>query len=154
MHPRTSWWKRWIRPPVGRKEALVDSTRLVSEAMFHQLLADERIRSQRSGHLSRVVLIYTQEESGAVLPKKGAFSRQVMAVLAAGLRKTDYVGWYREGSIVSALLTVVDPEAFMGQGQFFERRVRNMLQARLGDLADSLRIEIRTPEDVQEVDSG
>lgn len=154
MHPRTSWWETWIRPPAGRKEALVDSPGLVSEAMFHRLLADERIRSERSGHLSRVVLIYTPEESGTVLPRKDALSRQIMAVLAAGLRKTDYVGWYREGSIVSALLTVVDPESFMGQGQCFQRRVRTMLQARLGDLADSLRIEICTPEDIQEVDGG
>lgn len=153
MHPRTSWWETWVRSPVGRKEALVDSPRLVSEAMFHRLLADEMIRSERSGHLSRIVLVYAKEQSNIILPMKDAFSRQVMAVLAAGLRKTDHIGWYREGRIMSALLTLVDPESFVEHGKILERRLWDMLQAGLGEIADSLRIQICTPEDVQEVDS-
>ncbi|MFO0699155.1 MAG: hypothetical protein U0236_08000 [Nitrospira sp.] len=75
-------------------------------------------------------------------PMNRTFSSKVMAVLLGHLRTTDHIGWYREGWIIGALLTVVDRTYAERQGQFPDQRLGRILQARFPHLVDSLSVRM------------
>lgn len=152
MHPSTPWWERLIKSSVACQGSQGASARFVSEATFRELLAAERVRSERSGDHCRILIIHKSSESGVVVPIGGKLLSKVMTVLSTCLRRTDSVGWYREGTIVGALLTVVERESFSGQCHLLERRMSTILRTELPDAFDLLRLRICTPEEIHEFD--
>lgn len=153
MHSSTPWWERLVTVSFARNKSLAVSARIVSASTFRELLADEMIRSKRSGHLSRILILYMSKGADAIVPMERELSRKVMGVLSTNLRKTDSIGWYREGTIVGALLTVVESESSIGQCHLLERRLGNILQAELPDASDVLRFKICIQEEVHQFDS-
>lgn len=153
MHSRTPWWERLAHVSFARKRPLAPSARVVSTATFRELLVDETIRSERSGHFCRILILYTSNGTDAIVPMEGELSRKVMAVLSTNLRKTDSIGWYREGTIVGALLTVVEGESSLDLYHLLKGRLSNILRTELPDTSDALRFKICTQEEVHQFDS-
>lgn len=153
MHPHTRWWERLVRGSPPHKAARASSARIVSEVTFHELIAVERARSAKCGQLCWILTVYLGGGSGTMTPMTGKFSQRVIAVLLGHLRTTDHIGWYREGWIIGALLTVVDPRHAEGQCQSPAQRLGRILRVGFPDLGDSLFIRMCEYEELQQFTS-
>jgi len=83
------------------------STDLYSERVYHDLIHRESKRSERSGHLCRILLVYCTDRQGLVVPLGTELGDKTFLVLSSNSRDTDYIGWYRQGRIVGVLLTTI-----------------------------------------------
>jgi hypothetical protein len=70
------------------------------------------------------------------------FSEKMMAVLLGHLRTTDHIGWYREGWMIGALLTVVDRVHAESPCESPGQRLDRILQLVFPDLTDSLSVRM------------
>jgi hypothetical protein len=106
MRSVTLWWDqlcfflRWLK---DNKSVFLED--IYPEAAYHDLIAREDKRSERSTHIYRILLIYCIDAQGLVLPLGPEFSDKTIAVLSSSCRDTDYIGWYRHGRILGVLLT-------------------------------------------------
>jgi hypothetical protein len=84
-----------------------------SEYLFHQLLANERKRFERSGHSFKILLVYVITPDGSPGRMENSLAHKLLMGLSQSIRETDYVGWYRDEMIVGGVLTalVQDPTA-------------------------------------------
>ena len=55
----------------------------------------------------------------------------VMAALVGSLRETDYIGWYLDGRIVGAVLTVLVQESMAQVSSHIQKRLAEVLQSEL-----------------------
>ena len=110
-------------------------SRVYSEEAFRYLLESESKRSERSGHLYQILIVYCVDAQGRVRPMEAYVAKTVMAALSHSLRETDYIGWYREGLVAGGVLTVVSRDAATD--------LYNRLQL---ELAEFLRIELGVGE--------
>ena len=150
MNPQAGWWERLISFSSTRKGSLAASARVVSEVMFHELMAEEMIRSERSEYGCRILIVYVTESSGTIVAMKKDVSHKVMAVLSNNLRKTDSVGWYREARFIGALLTVVGRESSVDPCQFLEKRLLNLLRTELAHVPGSIQVSACGYEEAHE----
>jgi hypothetical protein len=60
-----------------------------------------------------------------------SFAKTVMAALSRSLRETDYIGWYRDGRIVGAVLTVLVQESMVQVASHLQKRLAEVLQSEL-----------------------
>jgi len=76
-----------------------------NEEAFRYFLEIERIRSERSGHpfLLLLVDLRATAKGGSEIDERS--SVELFAALGRCLRDTDFIGWYRAGSTVGAVLT-------------------------------------------------
>lgn len=82
-----------------------------SEMVYRDLLHRESKRSERSGRLCRILLVYRANPQGLVVPFGSELSDKTMSVLFSSFRDTDYIGWYRQGRILGVLLTALRPDS-------------------------------------------
>jgi hypothetical protein len=150
MNSQAGWWERLVRFSSARKGPRAASARVVSEVMFHELMAEEIIRSERSEHRCRVLIVYFTESPGTIVAMKKEVSRKVMGVLSNNLRKTDSVGWYYEEQIIGALLTIVGRESSVDQCHFLEKRLHNILKAELAHVPGSIQVTVCGYEEADE----
>ena len=150
MNSQPGWWERLVRLSSARRGPRAASARVVSEVMFHELMAEELIRSEQLEHSCQILIMYITESSGTIVAMKKEVSRQVMAILSNNLRKTDFVGWYREARIIGALLTVVRRESSVDQCQFIEKRLHDILRTELARVLGSLHITVCGYEEANE----
>lgn len=109
---------------------------------FRYLLESESKRSERSGRFCQILLVYWTDVEGRILQMDSDVTKTVMAALPRGLRETDYIGWYRDGCIVGAVLTVL-VQASMGQvASHLQKRLAEVLQTELR-IEKSRRLQIR-----------
>lgn len=110
MHSETLWRDKlslWLGLPKRNKSS--SSVVVYSEAVYCNLVRSESKRSERSGHLCRILLVYRTNTQGLIVPLGSELADKTISVLSSGCRDTDYVGWYRQGQIVGVLLTVLRP---------------------------------------------
>ena len=69
-------------------------------------------------------------------------AKAVIAVSSHSLRETDYVGWYRDGHIVGAVLTVLVQESLAQVSTHFQPRLAEIIRAELG-VEETRRLHIR-----------
>lgn len=69
-------------------------------------------------------------------------AKAVIAASSRSLRETDYVGWYRDGHIVGAVLTVLAQEGMAQVSTHLQARLMEILQAELG-FKEANRLQIR-----------
>ena len=72
------------------------------EEAFHYFLELERKRCE-AAHRPLVLLLIDRETGGAEID--AATSAKVFSIVSRSVRDTDFIGWYREGRIVGAVLT-------------------------------------------------
>jgi hypothetical protein len=69
-------------------------------------------------------------------------AKTVMVALSRSLRETDYIGWYRDGRIAGAVLTVLAEEAMVQVPTQLQPRLVEILRAELG-VEETSRLQIR-----------
>lgn len=87
------------------------SANVYSETAYRDLVQRESKRSERSGHLCRILLVYRTNAQGLVMPMGSEHADKMSSVLSMGIRDTDYIGWYRENRILGVLLTALRPDS-------------------------------------------
>ena len=126
-----------------------------NQAAFRYLLETESKRSERSGHLCQILLVYWTEAEGRIVQMDSHVAKTVMAALSRSLRETDYIGWYRDGHIVGAVLTVLVQEAMAQVTTQLQPRLEEIIQAELGAL-ETIRLQIRVCQhhELEGIESG
>jgi len=113
-----------------------------NQETFRYLLESESKRSERSGHFCRILLVYWTDVQGRDVQMNSYAAKTVMAVLSRSLRDTDYIGWYREGRIAGAVLTVLVQESITQVSTHLQPRLVKIIRAKLGAKVTSL-LQIR-----------
>lgn len=99
------------------------SANVYSEQVYRDLIHRESKRSERSGHLCRILLVYYTNIQGHVVPFGSELADKTISVLSGSCRDTDYIGWYRDNRILGVMLTALRPDS--------ARDGRDSLMARL-----------------------
>ena len=73
------------------------------------------------------------------------FAKSVMAASSRSLRETDYIGWYRDGRVVGAVLTVLVQESMAQVTSNLQSRLVGILRAEFG-VEGTSRLQIRACE--------
>lgn len=113
-----------------------------NQEVFRYLLESESKRSERSGFFCRILLVYWTDAQGRDVQMNSYAAKTVMAALSRSLRDTDYIGWYREGRIAGAVLTVLVQESMAQVASHLQKRLVEILRAELGVNETSL-LQIR-----------
>jgi hypothetical protein len=113
-----------------------------NQEVFRYLLESESKRSERSGYFCRILLVYWTDAQGRDVQMNSYAAKTVMAALSRSLRDTDYIGWYREGRIAGAVLTVLVQESMAQVASHLQKRLVEILRAELGVKETSL-LQIR-----------
>lgn len=123
------------------------------EAAFRFLLESESKRSERSGHLCQILLVYRTNAQGSIAPMDSDFAKTVISALSKNLRDTDYVGWYREGRVVGGVLTLVGRDAAVDGCTRLRTNLVKILQSELGpEKSHRVQVRICQPDEAQEVE--
>ena len=82
-------------------------------------------------------------------------AKTVMAALPRSLRETDYIGWYRDGHIVGAVLTVLVEETMAQVSSHLQPRLVEIIRAELG-VEETSRLQIRVCQhhELEGIESG
>ena len=113
-----------------------------NEEAFRYFLEIERIRSERSGHPFLLLLVDLRATAKGGSEIDELSSVALFAALGRCVRDTDFIGWYRAGSIVGAVLTQhsrcgADPQVAV------TRRLRRALRETLpSELAGRLHVRV------------
>ena len=152
------------REPMHRQvldHARRESWEAYGEGAFAYFLSIEQDRSERSGRPFFLVLVDLLEEHSGV---SGPIDPTVAAALLSGLRSclrgTDFVGWYRQGRVVGAVLTESRSRHGTDVARVVTSRVTQMLSRRVRQ-QDAQRLRVRvdrcampdatSPDDLQEL---
>ena len=98
-----------------------------NEKAFRYLLESESKRSERSGHLYQILLVYRTNAQGAIVRMDPDIAKTVIAALSRSLRDTDYIGWYRAECVVGGVLTVVGRDSVADLFNRLRPRLREIL---------------------------
>lgn len=116
------------------------------ELAFCNLVRREFRRSERSGHLCRILLIYWTNTQGFVMPLGAELADKTIFLLSQSCRDTDYIGWYRQGHIVGVLLTMLQRDSVVDGCQTLQARLADRLcDALTFTDAHSLQIHVLNP---------
>jgi hypothetical protein len=111
------------------------------EAAFHYFMALERSRADRAERSLSLLLVKLRKDSPAGDWMPPAMAAKVFAGLWASLRDVDFVGWYREGRVIGAILVQGDEAADLPGLSTVAERVRRLLAERLPvPIASRLRV--------------
>jgi hypothetical protein len=95
-------------------------------------LERESKRSERSGHFYRILLVYHTNAQGVIVRMDSDVAKAVIAALSRCLRDTDYIGWYREGRVVGAVLTVLEQNSVKDVFNLLRLRLDEILKTEVG----------------------
>jgi len=113
-----------------------------NQEAFRYLLESESKRSERSGRFCQILLVYWTDAHGGIVQMDSHVAKTVMAALSRSLRETDYIGWYHDGRIVGAVLTVLVKESIAQVSSHLQKRLAEILQSELSIEANR-RLQIR-----------
>jgi hypothetical protein len=137
--------------------ALTGHGQTYNEEAFHHFLSIERKRSEASSRPFLLLLIEFDKHLGLSVPVGDDVASRLFAALAAALRDTDVIGWYRDRRIAGAVLTDLGdaPQAIMPTitervRSFVQRdlpaRLASLVQVRLYQLPARIETVTETPE--------
>jgi hypothetical protein len=112
MLSATLWRDRllfWLGLTKGNKSSF--PVEIYSEAAYRGLILGESRRSERLGHVCRILLVYYTNAQGRVVPFRVKDIGKILSVLFSRCRDTDYIGWYRQDRIMGVLLTALQPDS-------------------------------------------
>jgi hypothetical protein len=129
------------------REAIKGATSLAESGAYNQeafryFLAKESKRSERSGRFCQIILVCSTDEHGRIVEMNVDVAKTVIAAASRSFRETDYIGWYREGRIVGAVLTVLTQESMALVPTQLQPRLAECLRADLG-IEEFSRLQIR-----------
>ena len=113
-----------------------------NEEAFHHLLAIERKRTERSNRPFLLLLLDLKKQVGADADIAPAVADQLFSGFARCLRETDFLGWYRKGRVLGAVLTHLEDQVVAEIANVVSERLRGELVASLpADLLE--RVQVR-----------
>ena len=112
------------------------------EDAFAYFLSIEQSRSERSGRPFFLVLVDLEEHPGVSGPVDPTVATELLSGLRSCLRGTDFVGWYRQGRVVGAVLTESRSQHGTDVARVVGSRVTQVLSLRLS-LEDAHRLRVR-----------
>lgn len=121
------------------------SADLYSEPVYCDLIHREFKRSERSGHLCGILLIYHTNPQRRAVPFGSELADKTISVLCSSCRDTDYIGWYRESRILGVLLTTLRPDSAADGCDGVRARLEDGLRGVLTS-ADGYSLQIRVLE--------
>ena len=121
------------------------STNVYPETIYGDLVHRESKRSERSGHLCRILLVYRTNAQGQVVPFDSELADKTISALFSSCRDTDYIGWYRQGRILGILMTALRPDSAGDGYDNLKSRVVDSLRGIL-TFTDDLSLQIRMLE--------
>ena len=126
-----------------------------NQEAFRYLLESESKRSECSGHFCQTLLVYRTDAQRRIEQMDSHVAKTVMAALSRSLRETDYIGWYRDGCIVGAVLTVLVQESMAQVSTHLQPRLVENIQAGLG-VKETSRLQIRVcrHHELESIESG
>ena len=126
-----------------------------NQVAFRYLLESESKRSELSGHFCQILLMYSTDAQGRIVMMDPRVAKAVIAASSRSLRETDYVGWYRDGHIVGAVLTVLVQETMAQVSTHLQPRLVEILRAELG-FKETNRLQIRVCQhhELEGIESG
>jgi hypothetical protein len=126
-----------------------------SQEAFRYLLESESKRSERSGRFCQILLVHWTDVEGRTVQMDSHVAKTVMTALPRILRETDYIGWYRDGRIVGAVLTVLVQESMAQMSSHIQKRLAEVLQSELS-IEENRRIRIRVclPNELEGIELG
>jgi hypothetical protein len=131
----------WLREAMKGMTSISQSGAYNQEA-FRYLLESESKRSERSGYFCQILLMYSTDAQGRIVLMDSHVAKTVIAASSRSLRETDYVGWYRDGHILGAVLTVLVQETMAQVSTHLQPRLVEILRAELG-FKETNRLQIR-----------
>jgi hypothetical protein len=109
---------------------------------FRCFLASESKRSERSGHFCQILLVHWTDTQGKIMQMDSGVAKAIIAAASRSLRESDYIGWYRDGQIVGAVLTVLEQEPMAQVSSHLQLRLLECLRAEFG-IEEFSRLQIR-----------
>ena len=126
-----------------------------NQEVFRYLLESESKRSERSGYFFQILLVYWTDAQGRIVQMDSHVAMTVMAALSCSLRETDYIGWYRDGRIVGAVITVLVHESMAQVASHLQKRLVEILRAELGvEETSRLKIRVCQHHELEGIESG
>jgi len=125
-----------------------------NEEAFRYFLDLERKRSELSNRPFVLLLVDFSQESSVTTPEIDAGSAQkLFSALAACVRETDFIGWYRAGSVAGAVLTQHSDTPGADVQEAVSRRFEQNLRKQLpSDLEGLVRVRVyQMPSALQSV---
>jgi hypothetical protein len=126
-----------------------------NQEAFRYLLKSESKRSERSGHFYQILLMYSTDARGRIVRMDSHVAKAVIEASSHSLRETDYVGWYRDGHIVGAVLTVLVQETMAQMSTHLQPRLVEIIRTELG-VEETSRLQIRVCQhhELEGIESG
>jgi hypothetical protein len=126
-----------------------------NQEAFRYLLESETKRSERSGYFCQILLVHRTDAQGAIVQMDSHIAKALMAALSRSLRETDYIGWYRDGYIVGAVLTVLVQEPMAQVASNPQKRLVEILRAELGvEETSCLQVRVCQHHELKGIESG
>jgi len=113
-----------------------------NQEAFLCLLKSESKRSEHSGRLCQLLLVYWLDVKGRIVQMDSRVAKTLVAAISRNLRDTDYIGWYRDEHIVGAVLTVLVEESMAQVAGHLQKRLVEILQSELR-IEKSRRLQVR-----------
>lgn len=128
MRSATPWRdKLFLWLGLGKKHTSFLPAGIYSEMEYRDLVRRESKRSERSGHLCWILLVYCTNAQELVVSLESELAGKMISVLSMSIRDTDYVGWYRQGRILGVLLTTLASDSSAERCDNLKTRVMTKL---------------------------
>ncbi|SRR6266851_755393 len=134
-------WEQGARRLIGQvaisasDSSLATRPGLLEEETFHNMLALERRRAERS---RKPFVLMVLETSASVEVEAGdRLKSQVTSVLLNSTRETDLVGWYRKGFILGVIFTEISLEFATAITEILRAKIVSALQNEFGGQVSS-----------------
>jgi hypothetical protein len=126
-----------------------------NQEVFRQLLESESKRSERSGRLWQIILVHWTDAQGEIVRMNSDVAQRVITASFHSFRETDYIGWYRDGHVIGAVLTVLAKEALTQASASLQPRLEETLRAKIGVVENShLQIRVCQPHELNGLEFG
>ncbi len=126
-----------------------------NEEAFRHLLAIESKRSEQSGRYWQIILVHWTDAQGVIVQMNSDIAPKVIAASFRSLRETDYVGWYRDGRIIGAVLTVLAKEAMTQVATRFKSHLEEIILGEIGiEETSHMRILVCQPHELNGFEFG
>ena len=113
------------------------------EETFRYFLAIEQARAVRASQPVRLLLATLESNPGQTLPFPRAGVSRFFDALRLTLRDTDVMGWYEQGRVAGAVLTVPVGNQSSELAEHLERRIGEELKRRMpSNIARLLRVRV------------
>ena len=113
-----------------------------NEAAFRYFLDVDRTRVERSKRSIVLVLVSMRPNAGRNAPLNDTSAALLFAALAASVREVDFLGWYRQGRVIGAVLPQAGVTSDEGRRLIANRMVTSLHKSLPDGVARFLHVRV------------